>query len=224
MASKSPSSRTTAVGDSLEKIAKEVRSCTLCPLSRTRTVAVPGEGNAHAELMLIGEGPGYNEDKQGRPFVGAAGGFLNQMLASAGLERKDVFITNVVKCRPPQNRDPLPEEIEACSGYLERQVELIRPKVIATLGRHSMAKYFPNERVSRIHGQPRKVAERTVVPLYHPAAALHQPALKAAELEDFSRLPGILAEARRAQEAPAPQSEAPARGARQALEQLRLFE
>jgi DNA polymerase len=167
--------------------------------------------------MLIGEGPGYNEDRQGRPFVGAAGGFLNQMLASVGLGRKDVFITNVVKCRPPGNRDPLPEEIAACSGYLRRQLALIRPRVVATLGRHSMSTYFPNERISRIHGQPRKVGELTVVPLYHPAAALHQPALKDAELQDFSRLPAILEDTRTSvQQAEPDDNEKP--------EQLKLFD
>ncbi|MDQ3855234.1 MAG: uracil-DNA glycosylase, partial [Chloroflexota bacterium] len=147
--------------DSLEKVAAEVRVCTKCPLARTRTHAVPGEGSPNAQLMLIGEGPGYNEDKQGRPFVGAAGSFLNLMLARASLKREDVFITNVVKCRPPQNRDPLPTEIEACREYLDRQLALIRPTVVATLGRHSMARYFPNERISRVHGQARVVDGQT---------------------------------------------------------------
>ena len=211
--------------DSLELIAREVHTCTLCPLSRTRTQAVPGEGDPHANLMLIGEGPGYNEDKQGRPFVGAAGKFLEELLASAGLKREDVYITNVVKCRPPQNRDPLPNEIHACSGYLERQTKLIRPQIIATLGRHSMARFFPNERISRVHGQPRNVDGRVVVPLFHPAAALHQPALKAAELEDFSRLPAIMEEAARpavVERAPEPPP-APSPDERPP-EQLKLFE
>ena len=182
-------------GDSLKKVAEEVRGCTLCPLSRTRTRAVPGEGNPRAELVLIGEGPGYNEDKQRLPFVGAAGSFLNELLSSARLRREDVFVTNIVKCRPPQNRDPLPNEIEACSGYLRRQLELIQPKVVATLGRHSMNRYFPNERIMQVHGQPRRVGGLTVVPLLHPAAALHKPPLRATELEDFARLPEILAQA-----------------------------
>lgn len=214
-------------GDSLEKIASEVRVCTLCPLSRTRTHAVPGEGKPDARLMLIGEGPGYNEDKQGRPFVGAAGSFLNQLLESAGLERGDVFITNVVKCRPPQNRDPLPDEIQACSGYMQRQLNLIRPAVVATLGRHSMSKYFPKERISKVHGQPRRVGNMTVVPLFHPAAALHQPSLKAAELEDFARMPEILAEATRLERDDADRTQEH-QGAdaseKQKLDQLRLFE
>lgn len=218
--------------DSLELLAREVRSCQLCPLSKTRTHAVPGEGNANAPIMLIGEGPGYNEDKLGRPFVGAAGKFLDELLANAGMKREDVFITNVVKCRPPQNRDPLPEEIRACSGYLQRQIRLIRPTVVATLGRHSMAAYFPSERISRIHGQPRNVDGLTVVPLFHPAAALHQPALKAAELEDFSHLPEILRQAARPvltepdQQAREPKHEEPARDKRERTtpEQLKLFE
>jgi DNA polymerase len=222
--------------DSLELIAREVRTCQLCPLSRTRTHAVPGEGNPKAQLMLIGEGPGYNEDKQGRPFVGAAGSFLNELLASAGLKREDVYITNVVKCRPPQNRDPMPNEIEACSGYLQRQMRLIDPAVIATLGRHSMGVFFPGERISRVHGQPRQADGRTVVPLFHPAAALHQPALKVAEFEDFSRLPDIVARTAAPPEpAPEPPSAAPAAHAgpegeettdrpEQKPEQLKLFE
>lgn len=213
-------------GDSLEKIAGEVRVCTLCALSKARTNAVPGEGSGKADLMLIGEGPGYNEDKQGRPFVGAAGGFLDHMLASAGMNRGDVFITNIVKCRPPQNRDPLPEEVEACSGYLQRQIALIQPAVIATLGRHSMARYFPAERISRVHGQPRRVGDQTVVPLFHPAAALHQSSLKAAEIEDFSRLPGVVEVARQHRQCapPAPDAGQTGEQRERSPDQLRLFE
>ncbi|MBA2363517.1 MAG: uracil-DNA glycosylase [Chloroflexia bacterium] len=221
--------------DSLALIAREVRTCQLCPLSKTRTHAVPGEGDPDAPLMLIGEGPGYNEDKLGRPFVGAAGKFLEELLATAELKREDVFITNVVKCRPPQNRDPMPEEIRACSGYLARQIRLIEPSVVATLGRHSMASYFPAERISRIHGQPRNVDGLTVVPLFHPAAALHQPALKTAELEDFARLPEILrqsaskalpAASEPEQAVTQSQHKAPTHneGAQSSHEQLRLFE
>lgn len=212
--------------DSLERIAEEVRGCTLCPLSRTRTLAVPGAGNAQAELMLIGEAPGYNEDKQGQPFVGAAGGFLNEMLAAAGLRREDVFITNVVKCRPPANRDPEPNEIQACSGYLHRQIELIRPLVITTLGRHSMARYLPGERVSRVHGQPRVVGGPTVMPLFHPAAALHQPALRSTELEDFAKLPAVLASARERRVDRETPAGPPGPGSDEKLNhaQLRLFE
>lgn len=161
-----------------------------------RTHAVPGDGNPHAEIMFIGEGPGWHEDRQGLPFVGAAGQFLNEMLATIGLQRSDVYITNVVKCRPPGNRDPLPDEIAACSAYLDQQIDLIKPRVIVTLGRFSMARWFPSERISRIHGQPRRFSDVVVVPMYHPAAALHQASLKATVEADMSKLPRILEEAR----------------------------
>lgn len=179
----------------LAEIAEGIRKCTRCELHRTRTNAVPGEGPADARIMLIGEAPGWNEDKQGRPFVGAAGKFLEELLAKAGLTRDQVFITNIVKSRPPGNRDPLPDEIAACIPWLERQIEVIDPDVIVTLGRFSMAQWFPGERISRIHGQPKRVGRRLIVPMYHPAAALHQQSLKATILDDFARLPRILAEA-----------------------------
>ncbi len=179
----------------LEQIADEIRVCTRCELHKTRTKSVPGEGPADARVMLIGEAPGWNEDQQGRPFVGAAGKFLEELLAIAGLSRGDVFITNVVKSRPPGNRDPLPDEIAACAPFLERQIAAIDPDVIVTLGRFSMARWFPGERISRIHGQPKRVGRRLIVPMYHPAAALHQQALKSTIQEDFGRLPRILAEA-----------------------------
>ncbi|CAN5724020.1 uracil-DNA glycosylase [soil metagenome] len=187
---------------SLEEIAAEVRVCPLCELARTRTHAVPGEGNAQAAVMLIGEGPGFHEDQQGRPFVGAAGKLLEELLDKAGLTRQEVFITNVVKCRPPGNRDPLPDEMMACSGYLERQIDTIDPTVIVTLGRHSMSRWFPGEKISKIHGSPKKVGARTVVPMYHPAAALHQGNLKPVLEEDFASLRKILerAESARHQE------------------------
>lgn len=184
----------------LEKVAAEVRVCPLTDLARTRTHAVPGEGPANARVMLIGEAPGWHEDQQGRPFVGNAGKFLNELLAAAGLEREEVFITNVVKCRPPGNRDPLPDEIAACSGYLERQIEAIDPDVIVTLGRFSMARWFPGERISRIHGQPKKVGRRLIVPMYHPAAALHNGALRPEIEADFQKLPRLLAERDKARE------------------------
>jgi DNA polymerase len=179
----------------LARIADDIVVCTRCELHKTRTKSVPGEGPADARIMLIGEAPGWNEDQQGRPFVGAAGRFLEELLASAGMTRDEVFITNVVKSRPPGNRDPLPDEIAACAPFLERQIEVIDPDVIVTLGRFSMARWFPGERISRIHGQPKRVGRRLIVPMYHPAAALHQQALKATIQEDFSRLPKILAEA-----------------------------
>jgi DNA polymerase len=185
----------------LPVVAAEVRTCTLCDLSRSRTNAVPGEGNPNARIVVIGEGPGFHEDAQGKPFVGSSGNFLTTLLEKAGLKREDVFITNVVKCRPPSNRDPLPDEMAACSGYLERQIEAIDPDVIVTLGRFSMSRYFPNERISRIHGQPKKVGGRMIVPMYHPAAALHQGALRSVIEEDFGKLPRYLAEQERAREA-----------------------
>jgi len=181
----------------MQQVAEEVTGCTLCELSRSRNHAVPGEGNIQTRIMFVGEGPGWHEDQQGRPFVGNAGKFLNELLAKAGLQREDVFITNVVKCRPPGNRDPLPDEIEACSTYLERQMKAIDPDVVVTLGRFSMAKFFPGERISRIHGQAKKLGHRLIVPMYHPAAALHQASLRGAIEDDFAKLPKLLAEAER---------------------------
>jgi uracil-DNA glycosylase family 4 len=196
----------------LEQVASEVRVCTLCELSRSRTHAVPGEGNPKARVMLIGEGPGWHEDQQGKPFVGASGKFLTELIGHAGLQRDDVFITNVVKCRPPGNRDPLPDEIHACSRYLDRQVELIDPDVIVTLGRFSMSRYFPGERISRIHGQAKEVGNRLVVPMYHPAAALHQGALKETIIEDFAKVPKLLADRERAREAAREKGESASQG------------
>jgi len=182
------------VAEILAEIADEVRGCTLCELSRAATNGVPGEGNPEARIMFIGEGPGWHEDQQGRPFVGNAGKFLNELIGKAGLTREDVFITNIVKHRPPSNRDPLPDEITACSIYLERQIKAIDPDVIVTLGRHSMNRFFPGEKISRIHGKPKRVGTRLIVPMYHPAAALHNGSLKATIEEDFARLPKFLAE------------------------------
>lgn len=178
--------------DLLDQVAAEVRACQQCQLSVSRKNAVPGEGLATTEVMFIGEGPGFYENEQGRPFVGPAGNFLNELLQRAGLQREKVFITNVVKCRPPGNRDPLPEELEACSQFLDRQIAAINPLVIVTLGRYSMAKFMPNVRISDVHGQSRWVGGRLIVAMFHPAAALHQPSLKNSVLEDFSRLPGSI--------------------------------
>lgn len=172
-----------------------MRVCVLCTLAQTRKLSVPGEGPAPALVMLIGEGPGRNEDEQGRPFVGASGKFLDELLAAGGLQRAQVYITNVVKCRPPENRDPQPAEVAACAGYLERQIELVDPRVIVTLGRVSMARWFPVERISAIHGQAREFGGRLVVPMFHPAAALHQPKIRPQLLEDFGKLPGLIARA-----------------------------
>ena len=193
----------------LEAVAAEVRGCPKCELARTRTHAVPGEGNPRARVMLIGEGPGWHEDQQGKPFVGNSGKFLNELLAKAGLQRDDVFITNVVKCRPPGNRDPMPDEIAACAPYLDRQIAAIDPEVIVTLGRFSMARWFPGERISKIHGQPKRDGHRLIVPMYHPAAALHQGALRGAIEDDFAKLPKILAEAAAAREAETAREEPP---------------
>ena len=183
----------------LEKLARRIKVCTLCELHRSRTEAVPGEGPTHAEIMFIGEGPGASEDKQGRPFVGASGKFLDQLLAHAGVTRADVFITNVVKCRPPGNRDPLPDEIEICtSNYLQHQIEMINPSIIVTLGRHSMGLFFKGAKITQIHGQMRQVGDRFVISMFHPAAALHQLSLKETIMADFAKLPELLTEARTA--------------------------
>ncbi|HET9662334.1 MAG TPA: uracil-DNA glycosylase [Thermomicrobiales bacterium] len=203
----------------LSEIAAEVRVCTLCELSQSRTNAVPGTGPADADVFFIGEGPGWHEDQQGLPFVGASGKFLTELIQRAGLEREQVFITNVVKCRPPGNRDPLPDEIEACAPYLDRQIDAIDPLVIVTLGRFSMSRYFPKERISRIHGEPKKFGRRTVVPMYHPAAALHQHALRGAIEEDFDQLGKIIAKARTERE----KEDAPDAEGAPNHEQMKLF-
>jgi uracil-DNA glycosylase len=182
--------------EALKKIAQEVSGCTQCALHTTRKLSVPGEGPADADILFIGEGPGFHENEQGRPFVGAAGKFLGELLASIGLKREQVFICNVVKCRPPENRDPLPEEISACQGYLDRQIAAIQPAVIVTLGRFSMARYFGGVKISGVHGQGRRVDGKLVVAMFHPAAALHQPGLKQSILDDFSRLPAMIEQMR----------------------------
>ena len=184
--------------DSLAQVAAEVSVCTKCTLHHSRKLAVPGEGPANAEIMLIGEGPGYHENELGRPFVGAAGSFLNDLLGQAGLKRSDVWIGNIVKCRPPGNRDPMPEEISTCNEYLERQIAAIDPKIIITLGRYSMGKFMPGAKISQVHGQMRRVGDRFVIAMFHTAAALHQAALKPSILADFAKLPGLLETARRA--------------------------
>jgi uracil-DNA glycosylase family 4 len=183
-----------SVADSLQSIADEVSVCEKCPLHNSRVKAVPGEGPLGADIMFIGEAPGFHENQQGRPFVGAAGQYLDELLALIGLERGEVFIGNVVKCRPPGNRDPQPAEIEACRPYLERQIVLIDPKMIVTLGRYSMARYFPDAKISHIHGQPKRVGKRLIYPMYHPAAALHQPSLRAVVEEDMQKIPELIAQ------------------------------
>ncbi len=198
----------------LEELHQRIRTCTDCPLSQTRIHAVPGEGPADAEVMFIGEGPGYHEDRQGRPFVGPAGKFLEELLEGNGLRREQVYITNVVKCRPPNNRDPLPSEIAACRKYLQQQIAIIRPRVIVTLGRHSLAWFFPKDSISKVHGQVRRKDGTYFLHLYHPAAALHQPAMRETIEEDFKKLARVLEEARREGPPPQPLEQA---------EQMRLF-
>ncbi len=197
----------------LEQVVAAIRACTLCSLHSGRSNAVPGEGPTNAAIMFIGEGPGFHEDRQGRPFVGNAGKLLEELLASIGMTREQVYIANVVKCRPPGNRDPMPEELTACKPYLDRQIELIQPKVIVTLGRYSMYRYFPGQTISRIHGQAKQVGNQLVVPMLHPAAALYQPQWKSTIEADFKKLPQIIAQA----EGAAPTQESPQ------AQQLSLF-
>jgi DNA polymerase len=178
----------------LRALATQIAVCPKCELSKTRTHAVPGEGNPDADIVFIGEGPGFYEDQQARPFVGPAGKFLDELLASIGLKRSDVFICNVLKCRPPGNRDPLPGEMAACKPWLDEQLAAISPRVIVTLGRFSMGRYFPGQSISRIHGQAKKMDGVTVVPMYHPAAALHQGSLRRTIELDFKKLPALLQE------------------------------
>jgi DNA polymerase len=207
--------------EQLEQIAVEVNACTLCKLHHGTTKAVPGEGSADAKLMLIGEAPGFHEDRQGRPFVGASGQFLEELLGLAGLRRRDVFIANVVKHRPPNNRDPEPEEISACAHFLDRQINIINPPVIVTLGRFSMARWFPGEKIMRIHGQPRWFGDRLIVPMLHPAAALHQPQNRPLIEADFRHLPAILADAEQRRGTAAPKPTIPPDEPE--IEQLSLF-
>ena len=195
--------------DSLSEIADRVRICQDCPLGTGRTNAVPGEGPVDAEVMFIGEGPGFQEDRQGRPFVGPAGQFLDQLLADAGLSRERVFIANMIKCRPPQNRDPVPAEMAACSKYLNRQIELIDPKLIVTLGRFSLGRFFPGESISRARGRVRQKDGRAIYPIMHPAAGLRREEMKASIIQDFKALPGVLEEATRTPAAEAVVDEAP---------------
>ncbi len=187
----------------LEQIAGEVRACTSCRLHRGRTHAVPGEGHSETEVVFVGEGPGQNEDQQGRPFVGAAGSLLTELFQLVGWRRDEVFITNVVKCRPPGNRDPEPDEIAACAGFLRRQLEALDPAVIVTLGRHSLGTFMPGAKISTAHGMVRPVdpatgaASAVAFAMYHPAAAFRQTALKETLVADMANLPQVLLDARR---------------------------
>ena len=181
----------------LQEFEEQVKKCTKCDLSKTRTTVVPGEGSPSADIMFIGEGPGKNEDEQGRPFVGAAGKFLDELLASVKLKREDVYIANTVKCRPPGNRDPLPKEKETCWPWLEQQLAIIQPKIIIPLGRHSLNLFIPEARISEAHGRAfRKpfppLKEVVFFPCYHPAAALYNGSLRETLLKDFKKIPKIL--------------------------------
>jgi DNA polymerase len=205
----------------LEAIAAEVRACTRCRLHEGRTRAVPGEGHPSTEVVFVGEGPGLNEDRQGRPFVGRAGDLLVQLLASIGWRREDVFITNIVKCRPPDNRDPEPDEVAACAPFLRRQLEVLDPALIVTLGRHSMARFMPGTTITRAHGTVRPAdpatgsREALVLAMYHPAAALRTPAVEQASLADVALVPGALERARARRAGATPAAEAPASAAGQ---------
>ena len=183
--------------NSIDELATAVRSCTACGLHSTRTNGVPGSGSAKAEILIIGEGPGFNEDQQGLPFVGRSGKLLDELLAAIPMTREEVFITNVVKCRPPDNRDPLPGEVAACRPYLERQMELLDPKVVVTLGRVSMLRFHPKGKISEDHGKILEWEGRILFPLYHPAAGLRNPAIKRELQKDVLKLPEALQQANR---------------------------
>jgi DNA polymerase len=181
--------------DALAAIADEIRECRACPLWKTSKQAVPGEGTGESGILFLGEAPGFHEDQQGRPFVGAAGQLLDELLAGIGLDRSKVFITNVIRHRPPENRDPLPDEIAACDVWSRKHLEILAPKVVVTLGRFAMGKFLPGESISRIHGKPRVAGGVTVFPMFHPAAALRSPSLRPAMAADFAALALYLATA-----------------------------
>jgi DNA polymerase len=179
-------------GAKLCKIASRIRGCTCCKLHQERTNAVPGTGPVTAEVFLVGEGPGAREDVEGLPFVGRSGRYLDRLLDGVGLSRERVFITNVVKCRPPSNRDPHVAEVQACTPYLDRQLRLIQPRLVVTLGRFAMEQFFSDGRISDIHGQPRRIDDILYLPLYHPAAALYRGSLRGVMEEDFRMVPVLL--------------------------------
>jgi uracil-DNA glycosylase len=189
--------------DSLEAIGADVRACRLCKLSQKRTLGVPGEGPPDSEIFFIGEGPGFHEDQQGRPFVGAAGQLLTEMLRGIGLRREDVYITNVVRCRPPGNRDPLPDELSACDTYTQRQLAVLQPKLIVTLGRYSMARFVGQGAMRDLHGRTREWNGITCLAMYHPAAILRTPTVEMRRIyeQDFQKIPALLDEARSKQAA-----------------------
>jgi DNA polymerase len=198
----------------LTELYKEIAACRQCEIAKLRTKVVPGEGAENAEILFIGEAPGFHEDQLGRPFVGPAGQFLDKLLSLIGLKRQQVYIANVIKCRPPNNREPLPGEIENCSKYLERQIELIHPKMIVTLGRYSMAKFFPGKSISKIHGTAQQANGVIYFAMYHPAAALHQQSLRQTLEADILKIPPLLVEKK---EIPEEKEEPPQ------SEQLKMF-
>jgi uracil-DNA glycosylase len=202
----------------LTELYEQIRTCYKCDIAKLRTNAVPGEGPENAEIMFIGEAPGWNEDKQGRPFCGQAGQFLDQLLAAINLDRKKVYIGNVIKCRPPDNRDPLPTEILNCSMFLDKQLEIIKPKMIVTLGRYSMARFFPGKSISKIHGTAEKKDGVIYFAMYHPAAALHQGNLRHTIEEDMKKIPKILTENNNLKVEKPPQLDEPQ------VKQLNMFE
>jgi len=179
----------------LTELYSEIALCRDCELAKNRNKVVPGEGPENAQILFIGEAPGWHEDQLGRPFVGPAGQYLDELLATIGLKRSEVYIANVIKCRPPTNRDPLPAEIEACRKWLDRQIELIAPKMVVTLGRYSMARVFPGESISKIHGTAKKQAGVLYFAMYHPAAAIHQQRLRQVIEADMRKIPLLLAQA-----------------------------
>jgi DNA polymerase len=184
----------------LQELANEIRACHQCRLAQGRKLAVPGSGPDHAEILFVGEAPGFHEDQQGLPFVGASGNLLNQLLAKINLSRKDVFIANVIKCRPPDNRDPQPDELMACRPYLDRLVALLEPKIVVTLGRFSMQLAYTGASITRIHGQPKKVDGIVYLPMFHPAAALRQANYRTLIEQDFAKIPQLLADLRAVEE------------------------
>jgi len=205
----SPTNRVLALADTvkveqMQALEQEVCACQRCRLANGRTQAVPGYGNYHAVVMFVGEGPGFEEDRQGRPFVGRSGQFLTEMLNSVGIRREEVYITNVIKCRPPDNRDPLPEELVACHDYLTRQVALVNPRIIVTLGRFSMQRWLPSASITKVHGQVRNIGYgRVALAMFHPAAALRNPQWRREFAQDLQILPTLMARASKANEAAA---------------------
>jgi uracil-DNA glycosylase len=188
----------------MRQIEAEVHACFACPLAQTRTNVVPGHGDYLSVVLLVGEGPGFEEDKQGKPFVGRSGQYLTESLARVGVRRDAVFVTNIVKCRPPDNRDPEPTEISACSTFLTRQLALVNPRIVVTLGRHSMGRWLPGASITKVHGQVKNIGHgRVVLPMYHPAAALRNPVWKAEFERDMEALPRLIERAVKANEAAA---------------------